>query len=128
MNCLKLYFGISPRRYVLRQSGKTHTCWGMSLITLRHKICVKKRVMAVVLCPWSLNTQEMCIKAIEEDPHMLKDVLAHFKTQEMCIEVVKKESLMHILDRSQDVQRSSWGRPKHAEICHWSVKGTRDVY
>ena len=35
------------------------------------------------------KTQEMCEKAIEEDPWQLKDVLDCFKTQKMCNKAVR---------------------------------------
>ena len=37
-------------------------------------------------------TQEICIKAVGEDLHMLRYVPDHLKTQDMCEKAIEKES------------------------------------
>ena len=41
--------------------------------------------------PDNLKTQEMCERAVREDPWQLKDVPYHFRTKEMCERVAEKK-------------------------------------
>ena len=47
-------------------------------------------------------TREVCIKAVWEDPHMLRYVPDQYKTQEMCIKAVRQKplSLQYVPDWS----------------------------
>ena len=57
----------------------------------------------ILLIPDRFKTEraEMCNKAVEKNPHMLKDVPDCFKTKEMCSKVVRMDSwlLKYIPDR-----------------------------
>ena len=73
---------LKPKRYVKESSKNSHEPWKMSLITLKHKKCVKeslKGVMVVYICSWSSKPQEMCNKAVEESPFLLKHIPDNLK-------------------------------------------------
>ena len=49
---------------------------------------MRENPAAFFLVPDRFKTQKMCIKVLEVDPWLLKDVPDHFKTQEMCDDAV----------------------------------------
>ena len=64
----------------------------------------KQGVWSIILD--NFKTQEICIKAVEENPWMLQHVPYHVKAQRMCENVIKNEpyTLAYVPNQSQNAR------------------------
>lgn len=73
-----------------RPFKKHHGCWNISLITLKHKKCVKEDPNTLANVPNHFKTQKICEKGVGKGPWYLYHFPDHFKTRKMCKKAVKK--------------------------------------